>query len=124
MLTAVVLLALSQVSSTVSLDPVPTCTTCDALMARVAALEARLAATPQEEPPRRVRLIEVSRPARRVIYTYAAPPVVTYSAPLGEALPTLAAWAPGYTAAPMPRFFGPRFFGGGGFSSCGPGGCR
>ncbi len=111
MLTAVVLCVLAQVHSTVSLDPVPSCATCDALMVRVAALEARLAAVPQEEPPRRVRLIEVSRPARvltRTVEPIRYPQVFT-------------SWAPGYTALPMPRVFGPRFFSG---SACGPNGCR
>ncbi len=110
MLTAVLLCALSQVHATVILDPVPACSTCNALMARVASLEAQLAARPAVEPVRRVRLIEVSRP------------VVTYSAPLGVALPTLSTWAPGYTTTVERRgIFGRRVFSSA--SVCGPGGC-
>ncbi len=140
MLSAILLCALAQVHATVSLDPVPTCQTCDALTARVAALEAQLAratrSTPSttgsgcltvinypDEPPRRVRLIEVSPPVRTI--TYAAP-AVRYVAPLGEALPTLSAWAPGsYTVVQRPGLFGGRLFGGrfSSVSACGPGGC-
>ncbi len=111
MLTAVLLCALSQVHATVTLDPVPACPTCNALTARVASLEAQLAARAVVvEPVRRVRLIEVSRP------------VVTYSAPLGVALPTLSTWAPGYTTTVERRgIFGRRVFSSA--SVCGPGGC-
>ncbi len=101
-----------------SLDPVPACPTCDALTARVAALEAQLAARTVVEPVRRVRLVEVASPVRTV--TYSAP--VVYSAPLGAALPSLSAWAPGYTATTVERrgIFGRRMFSA---SVCGPGGC-
>ncbi len=112
MLSAILLCAMAQVHATVTLDPVPVCPTCNALTARVASLEAQLAVrTVVAEPVRRVRLIEVS------------PPVVTYSAPLGVALPTLSAWAPGYTTTTVERrgIFGRRMFSAA--SVCGPGGC-
>ncbi len=132
MLSAILLCAMAQVHATVTLDPVPPCQTCNALTARVAALEAQLAARSAVEPVRRVRLIEVSQPVR----------TVTYTAPLATALPTLAAWAPGSYAVPTatyvsppaymgatyvqrPGLFGGRMFGGrfSATSVCGPGGC-
>ncbi len=130
MLTAVLLCALAQVHATVDLNPVPSCPTCDALTARVAALEAQLAARPAVEPVRRVRLIEVVPPIR----------TVTYTAPLGAALPALSAWAPGSYVVPAPTYVSPGasftttsvrmrpgLFGGRfsafSASTCGPGGC-
>ncbi len=76
MLTAVLLCVLAQVHSVV-LDPVPACPTCNALTARVASLEAQLAAlTVVADPPRRVRLIQVSEPAP--VVTHTAPTVIRY----------------------------------------------
>ncbi len=119
----------TQVRSTVTLEPVPACQTCDALSVRVATLEAQLASrTAAAVPARRVRLIPMPDPAPVVTYST---PVVTYSDPLGVALPALSAWAPGsYQSTSFVErrgLFGGRFFGGrfaaSSFSACGPGGC-
>ncbi len=136
MFSAILFCAMAQVHATVSLDPVPPCPTCDALSIRVAALEAQLqlaSARAAQEPVRRVRFIEVSPPVR----------TVTYTAPLGAALPALSAWAPGSYVVPAPTYMSPgavygstSFVGGRGLlggrlfgsrfsatSVCGPGGC-
>jgi hypothetical protein len=108
MLTAILMIALAQtpvVHSTVTLEPVQTCATCDALTARVVALEARLAAATAPEPVRRVRLIEVPQSAPAVTYT--APSVVTYRAPLGVELPAMSAWAPGSYTVAAPTYVSP-----------------
>ncbi len=138
MLTAVLLCAMSQVYSAVSLDPVPSCPTCDALTARVVALEAQLAARSIVEPVRRVRLLEVPQSAATGYHGMPYSPAVRYSSPLGTSLPALAAWAPGSYTIPQATYvsppasftgstvvrrglFGPRMFSS--FSACGPGGC-
>ncbi len=153
MLSAILMIALAQTPyaravEIESLDPVPPCQTCDALTARVASLEAQLAARTAAQPVRRVRLIPVSEPVPSAscyttqavpascyatqavpVATYSAP-TVTYASPLGTALPTLSAWAPGaiYTSSAYVErrgLFGGRLFGSrfAAASVCGPGGC-
>ncbi len=161
MISAILLCAMAQVQATVSLDPVPACPTCNALTARVAALEAQLSARTVTEPVRRVRLIPMSDappttsgsgcmtvinyPDPVPAVAYSTPSVVTYRAPLGAALPSLAAWSPGSYVVPSVTYaspgssytsasyverrglFGGRIFGGRfmatSVSACGPGGC-
>ncbi len=148
MLTAVLasVLFTAQVRSTVTLEPVAACQTCDTLTARVASLEAQIAArTVIVEPVRRVRLVQVSDPTPSVACysAQAVPPVVysaptvTYSTPPGSTLATLSTRSPSSYSIPSTSYSSTYverrgLFGGGLFgrrfsstsvSACGPGGC-
>ena len=92
MITAILLCALGQLNATVELDAIPPCPNCDALMSRVASLEAQLkqqAAPTQAQAPRRVRLIEVpddgsvpyAAPPPTSCYSTQAAPATSYAAP-------------------------------------------